>query len=250
MRCLPRLAAVGRLLILGAAALTLPACGAARAATLEIEGPAGAAVTLDGRAVGTLPLAAPLTLAPGDHTVACALRGCETLTTRFTVADPSETRRLRARLTPLRRREALLYSLAFAGLGQRYVGRPTLGLAFSALEAGGLLAGLTGELALRNSRSDYLVLEDAYRHALDPAYIASTRAAADAAWRDVQDAESLRRTGLLVAAGAVVVSALDAWLRFPGLEAGAGAMPEQAAAAPVAGATPAAAVHLAWTARF
>jgi hypothetical protein len=46
----------------------------------------------------------------------------------------------------------------------------------------------------------------------------------------MENAESLRDTGLLVAAGAVVVGVLDAWLRFPAVDAGAGPMPGQRSA--------------------
>ncbi|MHB8077814.1 MAG: hypothetical protein ACYDIE_00985, partial [Candidatus Krumholzibacteriia bacterium] len=65
--------------------------------------------------------------------------------------------------------------------------------------------------------------------------------------------------GLLVAAGAVAVSVLDAWLRFPSLEAGTGPVP--AAASATSAASPesvaaanrsasGAALHVGWTARF
>ena len=253
MRSMPRPVAVRRLLLLGVAALLVTG-GASHAATLEIEGPAGAAITIDGRVVGILPLASPPALAPGSHVVSCSLRGYESLTAGIDVVDPGEVQRLHARLTPLSRRDALFYSLAFAGLGQRYVGHRTLGYALSALEVGGLLAGLTGELVLRNRRDDYIVLKDAYRHAVDPQDVLATRAAAAAAWKNVEDAASLRRTGFIVAGGAVVISALDAWLRFPGIEAGTGELPEHAAAGAAsslaAAPAPAATVHIAWTARF
>jgi hypothetical protein len=98
---------------------------------------------------------------------------------------------------------------------------------------------------LRNRRDDYVVLYDAYLGAITDEEIAARRAEAEAAWNQMEDAESLRRTGLLVAAGAVVVSVLDAWLRFPSLETGAGLLPTAAAAS-----ASSAALHVAWTARF
>jgi hypothetical protein len=260
MRFASLLAAVPRLLIPGAAILALllggGAAPAARAATLEIDGPAGATVSLDGAPLGRLPLASRVSLAPGLHVVTCALRGCEPFTADVLITQESAAHRLCARMIPLRRRDGVLFNCVLAGLGQRHIGRPTLGWALTGLEAGGLVAGLAGELSLRNRRDDYLVIYDAYLNAVTDAEIAARRADAAAAWSRVEDAESLRRTGLLVAAGAVAVSVLDAWLRFPSLEAGTGSLPTAAlapeapslaAAAPPA---PGAALHVGWTARF
>lgn len=253
MRFASLIAAVHRLLIPGAVAVALllgaAAATTAAAATLEIEGPAGAAVTVDGAPTGRLPLASPIALEPGLHQVTCALRGCEPFMADVLITQESAAHRLCARLIPLRRRDGVLYSFVFAGLGQRHIGRPALGWALTGLEAGGLVAGLAGELSLRNRRDDYAVFYDAYRNAITDEEIAARRAAAEAAWSRVEDAESLRRTGLLVAAGAVAVSVLDAWLRFPSLEAGAGLLPTAATTATTAPAS-GAALHVAWTARF
>lgn len=261
MRFASLLAAVPRLLIPGAAIVALLLGGAAApgalAATLEIDGPAGAAVAVDGAPIGRLPLASAVVVTPGLHVVTCTLRGCEPFTADVLIADETANHRLHARLIPLRRRDGVLYSLVFAGLGQRHIGRPALGWALTGLEAGGLVAGLAGELSLRNRRDDYAVLYDAYRNAITDEQIAARRDAAEAAWSEVEDAESLRRTGLLVAAGAVAVSVLDAWLRFPSLEAGPGPLPAAALAAPApesatawAPPAPGAALHVGWTARF
>jgi hypothetical protein len=249
MRFASLLVAVQRLLIPGAAVLALmlgaTAATTAAAATLEVDGPVGAAVTVDGAPIGRLPLGSPVALEPGLHVVTCALRGCELFTADVLIVQESAAHRLCARLIPLRRRDGVLFSLVFAGLGQRHIGRPTLGWALTGIEAGGLVAGLAGELSLRNRRDDYVVLYDAYLGAITDEEIAARRAEAEAAWNQMEDAESLRRTGLLVAAGAVVVSVLDAWLRFPSLETGAGLLPTAAAAS-----ASSAALHVAWTARF
>ena len=253
MRFASLLDAVHRLLIPGAAAVALmlgaAAATIAAAATLEVDGPAGAAVTVDGAQIGQLPLASPVALEPGLHVVTCALRGCELFTADVLIVQEGAAHRLCARLIPLRRRDGVLYSFVFAGLGQRYIGRPTLGWALTGLEAGGLVAGLAGELSLRNRRDDYAVLYDAYLNAITDEEIAARRAEAEAAWSRADDAESLRRTGLLVATGALVVSVLDAWLRFPSLEAGAELLPTAATTAATAPAS-GAALHIAWTARF
>ncbi len=222
--------------------------GDASAASLIVDGPPGASVLIDGRSAGVLPLGAPLAVEPGAYELRCELRGYQPFVAELTVAEPDELLRVVARLTPLRRPAALLYGLVFAGFGQQYVGRPRLGWALSALELGGLAAALAGELSYGNRRDDYEALYDAYLNAITAGAIAAAREAAAQKYAQMEDAESLRDTGLIVAAGAVTVGLLDVWLRFPSVEAGAGAVPAHAAA-PRDGLVPAA-VHVAWIARF
>ncbi len=223
----------------------------AAAAVVEIGGPAGTTVLVDGLPAGRLPLATPLVLEPGTHWIRCELPGHQPFESELAIADGDARVRLQARLTKLRRREALAYGLVFAGLGQHYVGRPRLGWALSALEAGGLLAGLSGELSFRDRKDDYAVLYAAYRNAITDEEIAARRAAAEAKYAQMEDAQSLRDAGLAVAAGAVVVGLLDAWLRFPSVEAGAGPLPATAATGGAGRADDApAAVHVGWAARF
>lgn len=200
------------------------------AGLLELEGPPGAVVTLSGRELGTLPLPGPVPLTTGEHALTARCRGYVPFERALLIQEDGERMRLRLRMTTLSRRDAVLYSLALAGLGQHYVGRPLLGWTLTALEVGGVAAAIGGELAYTNHRSDYLVLYDAYRNAIGEEDLLAKRAAADKAWRDMENAESLRDTGLLVAAGAVVVSVLDAWLRFPAVAAGAGPVPVQRSA--------------------
>lgn len=197
---------------------------------LELEGPPGTVVTLSGRELGTLPLPGPVPLTTGEHPLMARCRGYVPFERSLLIQEDGERMRLRLRMTTLSRRDAVLYSLALAGLGQHYVGRPLLGWTLTALEVGGVVAAIGGELAYTNHRSDYLVLYDEYRNAIDEADVLAKRAAAEKSWRDMENAESLRDTGLLVAAGAVVVSVLDAWLRFPAVDAGAGPLPGQRSA--------------------
>lgn len=197
---------------------------------LELEGPPGAVVTLSGRELGALPLPGPVPLTTGEHPLVARCRGYVPFERSLLIQEDGERMRLRLRMTALSRRDAVLYSLSLAGLGQHYVGRPLLGWTLTALEVGGVVAAIGGELAYTNHRSDYLVLYDVYRNAIGEEDLLAKRAAADKAWRDMENAESLRDTGLLVAASAVVVSVLDAWLRFPAVAAGAGPAPVQRSA--------------------
>jgi len=192
-------------------------------AFLQVGGPAGAHVLIKGKEVGRLPLGGPLALAPGDYLVEGELGGYAPFHEEMDFENPGEQVLLQLRLIPLHRRDALFYSLVLAGLGENYVGRPVLGYALSAAEVGGVVAAIGGQLLYTNHRNDYLVLYDAYRHAVSDADVASRRAEAQDAWNKMRNAQSLRNTGLLVAAGSVVVGMLDSWLRFPSIEAGPGA---------------------------
>ncbi len=50
--------------------------------------------------------------------------------------------------------------------------------------------------------------------------LAFWRRTADSAYSDLQNSESLRDSGLMLAAGAWVLSLLDTWLLFPNVDVG------------------------------
>jgi hypothetical protein len=227
------------------------------AATLEIRGPEGVPVTIDGDPVGSLPLASPLSLPAGEHTVRCERPGYIPYTDRLTLVE-DDRYVLQIRLTPYRRQSAIMSNLLLAGLGQCYLGRSTEGCLFMVAEIGGLLAALAGELSFQNHRDDYLNLVARYEAALTEVEIQRYRMALAESSQQMKDDQAMRDTGLLVAAGAVAVSILDAWLRFPGVEAGPEPVPPRYAAggSPLhlqrarAGAASDAGFHVAWRLRF
>lgn len=210
---------------LALALLCLAAGAAADAAVLELGGPAGAAVFLDGKALGFLPLAAPLELSPGSYRIRCELPGYRVYEQRVTLDSRRSVLRLQIRLDRPSRRTAWSSNLLFAGLGQHYLGKHTKGWVFTLAEAGGLVVAAAGEAQRSNYRKDYLLIKQQYDTALNAEEILYLRGLADQAYRDMEDMESLRDTGLLVAGGAVLLSILDAALFFPSLEAGSGALP-------------------------
>lgn len=216
--------------------LALAAClvgGSASAASLTVEGGFGTAVTIDGESLGTLPLDGPVEIPAGVHLVRAERRGFQPLD-REILLEEGGSLRLQLRLVPLSRKDAITYSFLLAGAGQRYLGRDEFGWALTVLEIGGLLTALVSEAEYQNSRDDYLVAYDSYMNAVGNDEISHWRATADAAYADMEDAESLRNTALLAAGGAVLVSVLDSWLRFPGVEAGPGPVPPAGMAAAAA----------------
>jgi hypothetical protein len=197
----------------------------AAAATLELSGPSGTVVSLNGRVLGTFPLDGPLDLPPGSYTIRCRRQGhvpCEQTVRLITVSD---WQHLTVRLAPYSRRTALGSNLLLAGMGQHYLGNGLRGYVYNAAEVGGLLTALAGELQRSNLKGDYLRLNELYNGAINAEDVLAYRADRDAKYSDMQDMERLRDTGLLIAGGAVVVSIIDALLSFPALEAGAGPVP-------------------------
>jgi hypothetical protein len=196
------------------------------AATLWLTGPTGTAVNVNGATIGHFPLPGPLTVPPGSYELQASLRGYLPYAETIHLVDESEWLHWRVHLLPLSRWTSVTSNLLLAGLGQHYQSRPWEGYLFNVLEIGGLVTALIGELAFQNHRDDYLLLYAEYEQALTEADIDYYRAEAEAAYGKMEDAESLRETGLMVAAGAVVVSMLEAWLRFPALDAGPGLAPD------------------------
>ncbi len=235
--------------VLAPAALALTLAGPAAGATLLLTGTPGAAVRLDGRELGTLPLDAQ-DVAAGAHTLSATLKGMLPLDLEMRIDAEDAVVRHHLRLQPMSRRDAVSYSLLLAGLGQRYEGRPTLGWILTATEVGGLLTALAGELAVQNHRDDYDLAMANYREALLPDEVAFYRDQADDAWTAADDAGRLRDTAAAVAVGAVVVSVIDAWLRFPSLEAGAGPAPAPPPEFAAGAATAGSGFHVGWSLRW
>lgn len=210
-----------------AAALLLPG-RPATAATLQLAGPAGATVSLNGSFMGFLPLAEPLSLPAGHYELSCEMPGLVPHRESLDLGA-DDWRHITLRLFPYSRRTAVLSNVALAGLGPRYLGHATRGWVYSAVEAGGLLVALGSEMSRSNAQKEYLLALDAYDQGLNADDIATLRAAADAKYHDVKNAADLRDLGLAAAVGAVVVSIVDAWLSFDGVAAGAGELPQAGA---------------------
>lgn len=194
----------------------------ATAATLWLTGPTGAAVSINGQERGRFPLPGPLTLSPGQYELRCRQPGYASYRETIELRDDGDWLRWDIHLLPLSRTTAVASNFLLAGLGQHYLDRSREGYLFNGLEIGGLVTALIGEFAFQNHKDDYLLMFDEYQRALSESDIEFFRSAAEEAHRKMDDADSLRKTGLLVAAGAVVVSVLDAWLRFPSAFVGTG----------------------------
>jgi hypothetical protein len=217
--------------VLAAALLASLVVGPAIAATVQLSGPEGAAVRLDGTDLGLLPMAA-LELPAGVYEIRCRKKGYEDLEKVLLVDDRDGTLHLRLRLLPLKRSRAVTGSLLYAGLGQWYSGATLRGWVYFLGETGGLLTAVAGELQRSNYRDDYLNYQASYESAITAEDIAFYREEADRAYGNMQDMEDLRNTGLYVAAGAYVLSLLDAWLLFPSVDVGPGTLPPVGASAP------------------
>jgi len=202
-------------------ALATPAAGA----TLLLTGTPGAQVVIDGEAVGALPLDGPVALSDGWHSVTAERKGMLDMHRKFVAEGEYQVIRMHLRLTPMSRRHAVVQSLVLAGAGQRYEGRPLLGWILTGVEVGGLLTALVSDLSAQNSKDEYLLALADYNDAFLPEDIAYYRAHVADKHGNLQDALNLRNAALAAAAGAVVVSALDAFLRFPSADMGPGTRP-------------------------
>jgi hypothetical protein len=192
--------------------------GIATASTVTITGQAGLTVQLDGATLGTLPLE-PLNIQSGNHTLSVAQHGFEPFIRNFSAGSKNDIITINIVLTKIIRKEAILYSLTFAGLGQRYQNKPVLGWTLTAIEAGGLLMGLLSEMEMKNNNKDYLVAKSSYDLAVNEEDIAYWRAETESIYQSISDTEALRNSSLAIATGAVLVSLLDVIFRAPSFDA-------------------------------
>jgi hypothetical protein len=210
-------------LLLAALLLSAPA----QAATLEITGPDGATVVVNERIMGFLPLSHPLSLPPGLYEIRSELPGHQDFMTRITLFEADDVQRLQIRPSRLSKRVAWSGNLIFAGMGQHYLGKNLKGYFFNLMEAGGLLTALAGELQRGSYRQDYLLFKDRYDNAINIEEVEVYKTRSLKAYSDMEDAESLRNTGLMVAGGAVFLSVVDALINFPAVKTGPGEIPVQ-----------------------
>jgi PEGA domain len=197
------------------------------AATLELSGPAGASVVVNGVGMGFLPLTQPLTLPPGLYEIRSELPGYLPFATTVHLVEVTDWQRLQIRPVPMSKKTAWSSNILFAGMGQHYIGKSAKGYIFNIVEAGGLLTALAGEIQRSNDRKDYLLHQSKYESAINPNDILFYKDLSKQAYSDMEDSEKLRDTGLMVAGGAIVLSIVDILLFFPSIEGGVGETPLQ-----------------------
>lgn len=183
---------------------------AAEAATLLVEGPAGAVLRLDGRGRATLPMGQPIPVEPGEYALVVELDGYEDHR-QFLLVEGEEEVVLQVELLPLERMRAVGYSLLLAGTGQLYQGRRSRGWGYLGLQLASVAGFVAGEAWLSSRRDDFELAMEDYRAAVAPGDIAAARAEASAASDDMESAESIRNLAAGVAIGLAVLSAADAW---------------------------------------
>lgn len=236
-------------LILCGLAATLLCSGPAFAATLEVEGPAGAELFVDGERVGVLPLAGPIAVEPGIRTLECRKPGHLVHTEAVNIDGPETTLSVHLELEPLSRRRALGSSVALAGLGQLYQGRTRMGWTMVALQGSAWLVVAAAEGSFQSKRDDYEILDRRYQDAILQSEITRLRGERQAAFDDIESAKNLRNAAL----GAVVVigvwSLFDVWRAHSGFYADA-EVPERVESASATGSLEATQWRLGWRTNF
>ncbi len=194
----------------------------AEAASLDLSGPSGATVFVDGEEVGTLPLAEALPLTKGTHGLEVRLAGFQNHYEQLRVLKEDSELVLNLSLLPLQRWRAVGYSAVLGGLGQLYEGRSRRGWIMMGLQLGTAIVASYGEARFQNRRDEYEILDRKYADAVAPNEIASLRADRDAVYQDMDSAETLRNAAL---AGVVAIglwSVVDAWMGFGDVYVAAG----------------------------
>lgn len=184
----------------------------ARAATVDIEGPAGAEVLIDGELRGVLPLSGPLELPHGQLMILEVRRqGYVTHTQQLLLRASTTAMTVSVEMLTLSRRTATVSSLLLAGTGQFYQARPTAGWIQMGLQVTAWGSALYGELLFQDRRDSYEQLDQQYREALAPSDIATIREERETAWNELEDARLWRNVSLGAVALLAAYSAFDAW---------------------------------------
>jgi hypothetical protein len=202
---------IARVALLLAALVCLLVPGA-EAASLDVIGPPGSEVVVDGEVLGVLPLAAALELPHGRLLLVEVRRpGFVTHHEQVFLNDAGTEMVLEVDLLGLSRKTAVISSAILAGTGQFYQRRSTTGWIHLGLQLGAWASVVYGELWFQSERDDYLVLDQQYQQALAPTEIAEARAARDAAREDLDAAKAWRNVSIGVVVAIAAYSAFDAW---------------------------------------
>lgn len=202
---------IARVALVLAALVCLSATRSA-AATLDVLGPVGAEVVVDGELQGTLPLPAPLELPHGQLLIVQVRQpGFVTHEEQVVLKTADTAQVMQVQLLPLSRRTAVISSALVAGTGQFYQGRFTAGWIQLTLQLGAWASVVYGELQFQDKRDEYLALDQEYREALAPTQIADAREARDAARDDLDSAKLWRNASIGAVVALAVWSAWDAW---------------------------------------
>jgi len=197
----------------------------AGAATLEITGPPGATVVVNGSDLGVLPLPAPLELASGRYHIESKATGYVAFSQIVNLESNDSHLRVQIRLHRLNKGTAWRSNILFAGLGQFYTGQRTRGWIYTAAEATGLVVALMGEWQRSDHEKDYLQLMEDYNNEINQEEAERLRKEAESSYADMDDAASKRDTGLIVAVSAIAISIVDVLITFPDVAVGSGPVP-------------------------
>jgi len=197
---------------LALAALATPLASGAFAATLQVNGPAGAEVVLRGEVLGVLPLSEPIELPHGQvHVIEIRKPGYVTHEEQVLLQMPETEQVVDVELLKLGKRTAVIGSALLAGTGQFYQDRNTTAWIHLGLQLTAWGSAIYGELQFKDKRDEYELLDQQYKEALAPTEIAALSEDRDAKWNEMQDAKSWRNWSLGAVAVIAAWSAFDAW---------------------------------------
>ena len=197
----------------------------AAAASLELLGPDGARLYVDGALMGTLPMAEPIQLQRGRHDLKVEAAGYHDWSEGVQLPlDNSEHVQI-VYMRPLKRSTNTFRSLFLLGLAQHYQGRHTQGWLYLSGELAGLGAAAAGQMIVSSGQDDYDAAVDRYNSSIDPDAIQAARTDANQALSRQDRGKQLRTAGLAFFGTMAAWSLLDAWFRFPSVDGGSGTAP-------------------------
>lgn len=155
-----------------------------------------------------------LQLFPGDYTIRAWRPGYENFNRQLSL-EPGAGVSLNVDLAAKTTEKALLRSLLFPGLGQRYGEKQTRFRLFAGLEATALLGAVVSDIVLDNAIKTYHDRRQDYLEALSAENIETARDKMDESFQRAESTENWRNAFVISAAGIWLINILDATLLPP-----------------------------------
>ena len=187
------------------------------AAELQVTGTPAASIFIDGEPHGLLPMPSAIELEPGVHSIRVQARGYRSHIQQIVLGD-DESASLEIVLTTLHRSNAIGASLLLAGMGQVYEGRPWAGYLFLGAQLAAALTAILAEAQFKDHRDELARAQYAYDQAIRPEEMDYWRQQTLEEYAKLEDVDTVRDTAVFLIAATAVVSALEAWWHFPGVE--------------------------------
>lgn len=174
--------------------------------------PSDATVRINGKTLRSIPKEG-LQLYPGSYQLSAHRMGYENMNLSVDI-KPNFSQSITLEMHRKTTEKAIIQSVIFPGLGQRYAEKKTRAKIFTTLELASIAGIIGSEISFASRKDTYNTRRDEYFAAISEEDILHTRQAMDDAYNDIESSRDLRKFFIITAVGTWALNILESAL-FP-----------------------------------